>query len=305
MNAFIENLAQDLKDYETARARRRQPDAPAPAAGSALRHARALGLLRAEALRVAAMLAASTSLANAAARRPGGYRPMAAPIFMPAFAGAMEAPMAVLAEADTFFELQQHWLAATAKLAFARELATARAAEANRSADQVCIRADIEADAWCRACSVLIVLLEALARHMRDLGVTVTPPHEAQALALLADAAAGRSPCLEADGSFSLPGWAERRRQRRRSFVQAIEISVGSLRLPATSEDLSAAGMQISAGLLLPVGSRLVIHLHTGRRLEATVLWSDGGKAGLAFQQPLSDQDPLWALTDDPAILAE
>jgi hypothetical protein len=305
VSAYLESLVDELRDYETSQERRRFKSDCSYLTGHSSKDLRALGLLRTEALRVAALVAVSASLANDAARPSCRLSSSETLLFTPAFPLAMDAQIAALAENESFFELYQLWLAMNAKLSFTNTLAAARAAEALRATEGHMLSAEVVADAWCRTCSVLRDLIVMVVQLMDVHGVTVSPPQEAQGIALLEEAASGRSPCLDDDGSFSLPGWAERRREKRRRFVQPIRIGIGIKTFPATSENLSSNGILIAAGFMIPTGCQVVVHLQDGRRLEACVRWSEGNKSGLAFNEPLSNQDPLWSAVRDESYRPE
>jgi hypothetical protein len=198
-------LIEELKDYEAGRARRLQSHTD-----------RARIAVASEDLRVLALLRAETSLANRNADDPGRPASAKPPVLTPSFTASIDAQVGRLAANETFFELHQLWLAVRARLLFVSQLTAAHAAEAGTSGAHATFTTEVVADAWCRSCSLLADFLALVSRTMSEAGVVAAPPHVAQIVALLEQAAAGRSPCIDDQGRFSMPGWAERRRDRRR-----------------------------------------------------------------------------------------
>lgn len=293
MRSFLEGLVDDVRDFEVAQKARSQGSGKVALASEDLR---TLARARAETMRVAAMTAGAASIANAFARKPANaaVRYPALPL-VPTLSLQMSEQLSRLADTEAFFELYQLWFDAESRLAFARELSGAIGDHSSPADRSQFLHADTVADAWCRACTSIIALFNGLGHTMEIQGVAIVPPKELEVISLLKKAAAGFSPCIESDGSFSLPGWAERRKERRRRLALPIQIGVGIKVFPATLENLSSSGMQIATGFLLPTGSRVAVQLDNGRRLDASVRWSDGTKIGVVLATPLDSNDPLWS----------
>lgn len=303
MTPFLEGLIEELKDYEAGRARRLQSHTDRARIAVASEDLRVLALLRAETSRAAALAAAVTSLANRNADDPGRPASAKPPVLTPSFTASIDAQVGRLAANETFFELHQLWLAVRARLLFVSQLTAAHAAEAGTSGVHATFTTEVVADAWCRSCSLLVDFLALVSRTMSEAGVVAAPPHEAQVVALLEQAAAGRSPCIDDQGRFSMPGWAERRRDRRRRIALPITIKLGLSSFKAVIENLSSKGMLVKLGLVAPEGSRVTVVLPDGRQMAAAIRWCDGDRAGLVLAERLGDDDPMWTAKADRSRL--
>lgn len=315
---FAEGLVQDLADFEALQRVRGGVRGRLPAQPSGVKEAtaddlRPLALLRSETLRVAALVAAAASLArHGETRQRAGQTAEGLDLFAPSFSPMAGQQMAVLAAQADFFDLHQLWQHLEAKLAFAVGLAQALAAGAGQGGGQSRGRGadlgrlmplDVLADAWMRAAGAMLDWHGHLARVMAARGVTCSATVEAQGLDLLRRAAVGESPCVDADGVFSLPGWAERRQERRRPISLAVDLAIGVKRYPARLDNLSRGGMQLVVSMLVPSGTKAAVVLPDGRSLAGTVRWCDGARLGFALATALSDADDLWHQTPHPAGL--
>jgi len=110
---------------------------------------------------------------------------------------------------------------------------------------------------------------------------------------VLQRASSGGRPCLDTDGSISLPRLPERRRAPRRSMLQTATVSAGNARFTAFVRDVSVGGLRLSRMSTLPVGQDLVVELESGRLLTGSIVWSKGDQAGVRFDRELLPTDPL------------
>ena len=114
----------------------------------------------------------------------------------------------------------------------------------------------------------------------------------------LVDARNGGS-SLVLSSDFSLPVWAQKRRHRR-YLVNAIgKASCMGQERTVLVADVSKSGMGIDFAEGFAEGNRIEIKLSTGRLFCGRIVWSAGARAGVRFDQELSDNDCLFS-SDDP-----
>lgn len=291
---FEPGLLQDLDDYERFLTWRN--GANTAAADLSAPVMRDLALLHAETMKVAAFAAAATSLATHELAWSGGRhaRQARSNVFAATFSAAAEQRMTLLPQSSELFDLHRAWIDVQARLAFANGLARER--EAEKDIEPV-ISLDLIADAWTRACTALLDWHERLAALLPD-GHPVAGGRdgEAEALGMLRQAAAGGTTCIDADGLLTLPGWAERRRDKRRTTSIAATILFGLDTLDCRIEDMSRGGLQVALDAHLPVDTPVALMLPAGRMLTGAVRWSGEGRLGVEFEHPLADDDPVLAV---------
>ncbi|MDX2308565.1 MAG: PilZ domain-containing protein [Hyphomicrobium sp.] len=113
--------------------------------------------------------------------------------------------------------------------------------------------------------------------------------------ALLLGAAAGFRPCLDDDGALYAPELPQMRRWPRRYVLQSCLVMTDNFLLEAVVRDASAGGLGLDQVHGVQPGDVLAVELQSGRRFHGVVAWSKYGKAGLRFDIPLPDDDPLIA----------
>lgn len=65
--------------------------------------------------------------------------------------------------------------------------------------------------------------------------------------------------------------------------------------------DFSTGGLQLQGGFGVGPGDDVVVELLSGHRLPAKAAWSLGSRLGVRFLEPLSVEDPAWAVLDQAA----
>ena len=80
-----------------------------------------------------------------------------------------------------------------------------------------------------------------------------------------------------------------RRATPRYSVLLNARVLTAAGTLQVTIRDLSLEGAQIQGAVAPRVGCRLLLHRRS-LVVPATVVWQDGSRAGLRFEQPLSEQ---------------
>jgi PilZ domain len=112
--------------------------------------------------------------------------------------------------------------------------------------------------------------------------------------ALAKSARYGGTPCVRSDGLVLIPGWLDRRRDRRIPVRVSVVIDYGRGRQRAILSDVSGAGIGVSSCPSLPSGTSMSVELPNGRILNGLVAWSSGGNIGLRFAEPMRETDPLF-----------
>lgn len=286
---FEAGILHDLEDYERFLTWRAGAVAREGALCAAVQ--RDLVLLHAETLKVAAFAAAATSLAMHACGAAGG-RSQAYPgcIFAADFSAAAEQRMFELPRTPELFDVHQAWLEVQARLSFANVMTRARSAA---GAAEI-ISPDLLADAWVRGCHALLVWQQRLSAVLAVNGAGGQARGEAEAVRLLRRAAAGESVCIDAEGMLTLPGWAERRREERRTITLEATVLAGTKYFRSRLQDISRRGLRLATDVGIPGGTPVSVALPEGRTLKGHVRWSADGGIGVELEEPLSNDDPLW-----------
>lgn len=252
--------------------------------------------LNAEAETAATLVAVSASIANALeSSEEASPRPSARSLvtFAPPELVLLAASTSQLVSAQLDGNMLVQMQNFSNRLTLAKQLSRAYAAEQGIRSQKTSIDIAALGDAWRHACRSAIGALRSLKSELKFQGAEAEAPAKVGLPDLLEVAARGLSPCVEPDGCVIVPGWAERRRHKRRKLDLAAEASVGSRVQPVQIFDVSAGGMGVSGLNLGQRGDLVSVKLPCGRRLRATLAWIAGNRAGLRFQTPLSSRDPL------------
>jgi hypothetical protein len=110
---------------------------------------------------------------------------------------------------------------------------------------------------------------------------------------LLTEALAGDIPCLDRDGDVCLPELPQRRPSPRRLLRRPCIIEYHNRRSGALVQDISAGGVGIFFAAGLVPQTPATIEIAGERRLKGVVVWRNGSRAGIRFDEPLSPMDPL------------
>ncbi len=105
-------------------------------------------------------------------------------------------------------------------------------------------------------------------------------------LAALRSARRGGTPCLDENNEPFIPMWAQKRSDMRRNVrVEALLEGPGGS-CPIIIRDVSPAGLGISHAPPVQAGATVTV-VFEGERLEAKVVWSGNGQAGLKLEERL------------------
>lgn len=300
MNDFAQ-VAADLAAHEAFEQwRNGRTEAPPPS-----RRQRLVTSVSEDLAHAAALVAAAASLANAIeAGGPATPGARALTIYMPANAGHLARAAGKLADEDVDAEACRMVQACAAHLALAQRMSAGFAEDPGGARSGHQVDAEILADAWRRACTAMSRALAALGSlgHPSD---GAPDAGMARILDLLARAEAGGTPCLEADRRVTIPGWAERRRERRREREIPASATIGTRKLAVTICDVSGGGvgLEMPYGTTTAVRQAIVVHMPDGRDLAGIIAWLEGPRAGVQFDTRLPDSDPL-LVEPDPAPIS-
>ena len=131
------------------------------------------------------------------------------------------------------------------------------------------------ADAWRRAAGAAVQAIGVLAEAIGSSGGGRAKEGTARGLGLLRMAAAGNSPCVDAEGRISIPGWAERRRERRRSVNLPARILTEKRVLSVKILDASPTGLGIECAAAIEIDTEISVLFADNRRLAGRVVWTN------------------------------
>lgn len=142
------------------------------------------------------------------------------------------------------------------------------------------------ADRWNEVCAGFLGALETTATISNDLGIQI--PDTTVLRGLLEACQTGEWPCLDEDMAVSIPGWAERRRNGRKTCAIAIMIEVDGQAMEATITDMSQFGIGIDGCPGLQTGDSVVIATSGDHSLDGHVVWSGDESAGIRFSSGIA-----------------
>jgi hypothetical protein len=253
--------------------------------------------LKAELERTALLIAIAGSIANAHAR---GIRCRAPLATVPAYLAARHDLLAAVASFTTNDAIDSAVGPALgalhAKLVFARDIALIDVASTVVEIDATSL-----ADAIRRLASLCFIVRNVVDRAVDPSGRMQNGEHRKNIDALLRSVSAGATPCLDRSGAVSVPGWAERRLDRRHRAAASVLVGTHRDVHWATVQNASATGLCLGDLPGLAVGETVTIHLRDRSMHAGRVVWSIDDQAGIALDVRLST-DALQALIEpDPA----
>jgi hypothetical protein len=140
----------------------------------------------------------------------------------------------------------------------------------------------------CERTMALFQLLRPLAPFVELNPGSVGEAETWSAERLLAAAALGHWPCIGSDGTIIVPGWIERRSERRyhvRIDCRIVEVDRDWM---AQTVDVSLIGVGLREAPPLPVGTRANLIIGSSAGLRGEIVWSRGERLGFRFDHPLN-----------------
>lgn len=257
---------------------------------------RMIAIARTEMLHVSVLTAVTTGIANALERSVGNRLIISAlGVYMPThtatFLKSIEMVLQSVVDIENGARLQSYLARLDLATRLTRNFEIRAAAESGFEFPD----AEAMADAWRRTSGDAVTVIGLLTDSMGGDANPRMSEDAARVLGLLRSATAGNSPGLGPDGHISIPGWAERRRDRRRSVNMPARIVLGKRVLGIKILDASPTGLGVECTDELPVESQIAILFAGNRRLQGRVVWSNGNRTGIELDQRLALLDPLFA----------
>jgi PilZ domain len=111
---------------------------------------------------------------------------------------------------------------------------------------------------------------------------------------LVKSARYGGTPCVRSDGVVFVPGWLDRRSDRRVPVGISVRLDCGRGYQRVTLNDISVSGAGLSSCPSLKSGTQITLELPNGRILNGHSAWCHGNTVGVRFSHPLNEADPLF-----------
>ena len=109
----------------------------------------------------------------------------------------------------------------------------------------------------------------------------------------LKEAITGSQTCINQQGEVALPILPQRRQSPRFSTAQPCKIFSQAGAFSAFVRDTSRNDLNVDCDQEFRLKDAVVVILRNGRKVPGLIVWSKNGKAGVRFDCPLADDDPL------------
>lgn len=104
---------------------------------------------------------------------------------------------------------------------------------------------------------------------------------------LLVTALLGAAPCVDGDGRIEIPGWIERRGDRRQHLKVSGRLLVRDRSWPIETTDLSKSGAGLVHAPSIEPPARATLELDGFAAITGTIVWQRGVRSGFQFDHPL------------------
>ena len=155
--------------------------------------------------------------------------------------------------------------------------------------------------AWLRTCRTLFDTTECLDSHIRHIIGSKSHIPSCGRAELLRSVLRGDFSCIDANGTLTLPAWAEQRRSPRVEVSKAVREWRNEGWSDARLRDISAFGLGLSDIGGCSLGDGLVVQLARDRSLQGNVVWVNGTSVGMKLSGCLSINDPVLEATFESA----
>ncbi len=176
------------------------------------------------------------------------------------------------------------------RLDIATRLAHSAARKSTKATAKPTVDIAIVLDATIRACQAAREANTILAGIMNRRGERHSFP-QSRVIPILDLTEHGGWPCIDSFGQVTMPGWAERRHEKRFAVNQSATIDCGDGPAPIMVADASSSGLGLIGNPAK--GCRVNVTLADGRKLSGSIVWTENGRAGMALDHRLSRHDPL------------
>ena len=137
---------------------------------------------------------------------------------------------------------------------------------------------------WGAVAESAVALLQDLSPFA---AVDAVSPRPVSAERLLTAAALGASPCVSADGAIEIPGWIERRLDRRHRLRLVGSVNVDGRAWRIETVDVSRQGAGLAGLPQLAIGTRALLVLDGLAEAAGAIVWRTGDRGGFRFDKPL------------------
>lgn len=252
--------------------------------------------LRDDILRTGLLIAVTSGIANALESGEPKISPYLLEVYAPSDSPYVRTLLDALLIAAVPLDVTRSIQTFTARLTLAQRMGGAfgSLAPAQTGAPST-VDAEVLADAWRRTAAAAIEAVAVLNAALRsaDPSNALAPAAMKATLNLLHLAKVGEPVCIDPRGRISIPGWAERRSEKRTTLdLEAVAI-VGKLLCRVTVRDASATGLGLAGAIEGEPGARVQIKLPGNRQLSGRIAWNDGRRTGIELDERLDITDPL------------
>ena len=179
------------------------------------------------------------------------------------------------------------------RIAIARELTLRHCANVETAGPRDPVAIDELAGLWGIICERALGLIQdvggALPREASRSGSNA--PGAVATERLLAAAALGASPCVTSGGAIEIPGWIERRSERRHRLRLDCELGIPGRAWQLRTIDISRQGAGLAGSPPLQPGMRACLVIGRSPKIDGVVVWSTGDRLGFRFDVPISIAD--------------
>ena len=148
---------------------------------------------------------------------------------------------------------------------------------------------------WRSVCHSVMQLINETDVEMRLSLPLAYKQNSAVLYSLLSGAMNGLSPCINDKGHLYVPQLPRQRRWPRHTVLQECTIEHNGTTFNAFVQDASAGGLGLKQMPTLARNSHIRVTMECGRVFHCIVVWANNGRAGVKFQAPLTQTDPLIA----------
>jgi len=179
------------------------------------------------------------------------------------------------------------------RIAIARELTLRHCANMEAAGPRDPIAIDELAGLWGIICERSLGLIQDVSSALpHEAGLAGTnAPGAVATERLLAAASLGASPCVTRDGAIEMPGWIERRSERRHRLRLDCELRTQREVWRLRTVDISRQGAGIAGSPPLVAGMRASLVIGRSADINGVVVWRTAERLGFRFDVPLSTAD--------------
>lgn len=251
---------------------------------------RLLGMILHEIESSGIFIACATSVINYAVRFPHKCQRLLAtlPTWLPPKTSVL-ADERILTGSNVALPMLNRIRDLTTRLGLARKLTSVRCSSIIAGKPTNPLALEELAGLWGMICESTLELLQEL-QSLVPLGESPAWPGSVglSSEKLLAAAALGASPCVNDQGAIEIPGWVERRLERRYRIRLDCELSQRGKVWRLHTHNISRAGVGLSGAPAIDVGPRATLAIASMPELPGAIVWRSADSLGFRFDVPLA-----------------